>query len=871
MFKVSRENRRLIQQPSESSLIKPYNEECFEEILAKNSKSLKIRYVDSFKWERLFVSLYLKIIDKITEKVHEKFSLLQSFDLLIMMLEYINGIDIKQLGVWIAELDRSQLTREEENKLVDKKELKEILANPKKIAKYLNLLLYKSDFIFRLISLVNAPLTDPLLDSLYGGNIYFHTYYRNEEDFYDKYAFFNGLHFTNKVILWPVFLAILKNFSNQSSFSTICFSKFTNQEINGYIEKFLFNQYLIEINSETEIKNKINFLLENQTRLRDLVIACLENDEHKITGKVRDILAIKALYLDENEESLAFVFYAAVKALILSGRRSDLNRLFSAFKESGISSEILIGRKLYNLIVAESDRLDELYEDEGCNLRGLALENINPVGLLQQIDLSSENHVELLNWIWQHFFLILNEKERFILLKVALSTSKALDNNNVNLLNWYQKRLEELKEHVETGLDYQDIFINKIHIAWTCERDYGGGPYVGIFDYEKSKFIFNLKEENTATDLFHWLKSSFQNKKSFKFLEILFDLAIKSGEKNNFDSAFDNLVSFPDTEKVKNSYAFSRLMAVASIKNDKKILNVFWNKIINIEDKELQDGIKKRALVDSTWAFQQLIKEGNIELMDWILSRLHTLPEEGMLFHLAYKWNLLYGLDFLRFIKTKQGPVEAIVSAVISGKIEVLNKIYTEIAGLIEQLDKHDQTSERCESISAPMLKKWNPDLNLYPDREFDQDLDPRVRKATMLATLKQDYLEKKNFACLAYIPIFYNNKDYLHQINKNKFFTQEEKDKFITMAFKAAIECNNAEMLEIVWGQIEKNRLSIREQALFSAATKNPDFYFSRLFTGSLKFDNTIQRTNKFIKRRVKLDLDARDLPVFSTDTFNK
>ncbi|MFM2322563.1 MAG: hypothetical protein RLZZ225_716 [Pseudomonadota bacterium] len=859
MFKVAFENRLPVQLSSESSWIKQDHKKHFEGVTAKSRQVLRTIPVASFKWERLLVSLYLKVLDKISDKIHKEFYLLKSFDLLITMVVYINEMDIKQWDVLLAELDKKHWTDEEKSKLTDKKKLKKSLANPKFVAKYLNLLLYKADFIFRLISLVNAPLVDPLLNYLYGADESFHIYYRNDEEFYAKYAFLNSLAFTDRFILWPIFLAIVKNFSHGINFNTLYFDESTHQQINCCIEKFLNNQYLIEIDTDMPIKRNIDCLLKYQTSLRDLVITCLGNDKNKISEKLDIILAIRALHSDQNKEILSFVFYAAVKALILTGNQSDLNKLFYAFIESGIPAEILVGDKLYNNILQESNRLDEENEDEeyeGCNLRGLALENINPVGLLKQVNLSAENQVELLDWIWQHFFSQLNEQERFDLLvpnllAYNLLPSMALERNNIALLNWYQTKLETLKSYFEPGLDYQDVFIDKMHKAWMLSRDYGAGPYAGISHYEESRFAFNIPEENTAADLFYWFKNNFEHKKSFKLRELLFELSIRNREKDSFDNAFDNLVSFSDIKDVTKSYAFSRLMAVAVIKNDKEILDLFWNKILNIQDKKLQDTLKKRALVDSTWAFQETIKEGNMELMDWILSRVSSLTEQEKLFHLTCKWNLLYGLDSFRFEKTREQhsePVGPEFNAIFSGKIELLNKIYAETASLIAKLDKCDQTSEHYQVISTPMLKKPNSKLNLVPER--DQDLDSKLRIASMLTRLKQDYFDKNNLAHLAYIPILYNNKDYIYQINESELFTQAEKERFMASAFRVAVRCNNSEMLTVVWKQMEKNRPSISDQVLFLAATEAPRFYFAKLFTSLLKFCNTIQDSNRLVEK---------------------
>jgi hypothetical protein len=61
--------------------------------------------------------------------------------LLIVIVKYVNGLEIKQWDALIAEIeeDGSGLSNEEKNRLVDRKELKNFLANPKQIAKYLNL------------------------------------------------------------------------------------------------------------------------------------------------------------------------------------------------------------------------------------------------------------------------------------------------------------------------------------------------------------------------------------------------------------------------------------------------------------------------------------------------------------------------------------------------------------------------------------------------------------------------------------------------------------------------------------------------------------------------------------------------------------
>lgn len=815
-----------------------------------------------FKWEGLFVSLYLKILAKISNQSCGGSLLLKSFDLLIALVTHINGMEVEQLDELLAELDIKKLTSGEKSKLVDKKELKKILANPEVVAKYLSLLLYKADVLFRLVSLVDAPLLDPWQD-VDGALVCL-----NDEFFYGKVNFLDSLPLRNRVISWPLFLAILKNFTHGINFSGIDFTEATHQQLEHYIKGFVRDEYLFDENLDSAIKQKIKFLLKHQRTLRELVIVCLGNDKDKISEKVDTILAIQALRCNENEQSLSFVFYASLKALILLGNKDNLETLFSAFTARGISPEILIGGKLYDSIIQESERLDKNSEEDsedededarnGNDLYKLASNNINPVGLLEQIELSGENHIAILDWIWRHLFMSLSEEKRFDLVKIGLSNSKALERNNITLLDWYRKKIQELKKicpqkDLEVGLDYQDIFIKKIYAAWMYGREYGGGPYACLSDDEESRFAFNIQKENTAIDLFHWLKDNFKNERSFKWRELLFDLAITTKEKDIFNSAFDNFISFPDAEKVKKSYAVSRLIAVAVIHDDKELLERFWNKIINIKDKELQDGLKKRALVNRTWAFQQAIKKGNIELMDWILSRIATLPKEEVLSHLGYKYNLLYGIDLIRSITDKK----PIVSAVVSGKIEVLNKIYAVMAGLIDELNKLEQTNEAHQAISIPIPQELDLDSvmewDLESEEEFNQNEDlSSVMRVKIFTQLKQDYIEKNNFTCLGYIPVFYNNKDYIHQINESKLFTKEEKAKFITSAFKSAIKYNNTEMLAVVWELIEKFKPSISERVLFLMTIERelPEFYFSKLLDNLLKLSDASEPTKALVEK---------------------
>ena len=124
MFKIAFENRLPVQLSSKSFWIKQGDEKNFEEVMAKSRQVLRAIPVASFKWEGLFVSLYLKILAKISDKIHEDFFLLKSFDLLITMLEYVNEMGIEQWDILLAELDREHWTDEEKSKLIDKKELK---------------------------------------------------------------------------------------------------------------------------------------------------------------------------------------------------------------------------------------------------------------------------------------------------------------------------------------------------------------------------------------------------------------------------------------------------------------------------------------------------------------------------------------------------------------------------------------------------------------------------------------------------------------------------------------------------------------------------------------------------------------------------
>ena len=83
--------------------------------------------------------------------------------------------------------------------------------------------------------------------------------------------------------------------------------------------------------------------------------------------------------------------------------------LFSAFIEGGIPAEILVGTKLHGHITQESARLDNKDSDDESlwddnDLYRLAWNNIDPVSLLQQVELSSKQPVEILDWIWSHFF-----------------------------------------------------------------------------------------------------------------------------------------------------------------------------------------------------------------------------------------------------------------------------------------------------------------------------------------------------------------------------------------------------------------------------------------------------------------------------------
>lgn len=856
MLKASCENRLLEQPFSTASL-------ACSESLAVNSEGSSVlltsNNVDSLKWQPLFVRLYLKIMAGIADEIPKEFSLIKSFDLLIVIVKYVNGLEIKQWDALIAEIeeDGSGLSNEEKNRLVDRKELKNFLANPKQIAKYLNLLLYKTDFIFRLISLVDAPLKG-FFSFFNNKDKFFNIYPSNEETFYGKEVFFSSLTLSDTNILWPIFLALVKNFNNGINFGDIYFTEETNHQINSYIKKFLDSNYFFNEEVDSSIKHKTDFLLANHSNLRDLVITCLGSDKdkhNKIKEKLNIILAIKALYTEDNKESLAFVVYAALKALILTGKKDDLEMLFSAFIEGGIPAEILVGTKLHGHITQESARLDNKDSDDESlwddnDLYRLAWNNIDPVSLLQQVELSSKQPVEILDWIWSHFFRPLGKKERFNLLKRGLWTSKALEQNNITLLDWYKTKFQELGHsceqlYVDEGLDYKDVFIKNMHSSWMPIRDYGAGPYTALSHYEESKFAFDVQENNTAEDLFRWVKDSFKDKRSFEWVELLFDLSIRTKSKDIFDSAANNFLFFSDAEKVKKSYAVSRLIAVAVITNDSTILDLCWNKIINIEDKALQRALKKRILVDRPWAFHRAIRDGNIKIMDWILSRIVTLAEEETLSHLAYKCDLLYDLDSAGFVTSQQ---DSIVNAVLSGKVEVLNRIYTEMGGLISELDqKLDPASEVCRQMSTPSVQKWDPDLDLESRDEFYQNEDPGLGRASIIDQLKQDYFEGKSVTCLGYIPIFYNNKSYIYQVSEIKYLTQEEQEKFITTAFQSAIKYHNAEMLEVVWRQIEKLKPSNKEQALFLTTLKlEPSvFYFSKLLENLLELSHTAEHIN--------------------------
>lgn len=102
MLKASCENRLLEQPFSTASL-------ACSESLAVNSEGSSVlltsNNVDSLKWQPLFVRLYLKIMAGIADEIPKEFSLIKSFDLLIVIVKYVNGLEIKQWDALIAEIE----------------------------------------------------------------------------------------------------------------------------------------------------------------------------------------------------------------------------------------------------------------------------------------------------------------------------------------------------------------------------------------------------------------------------------------------------------------------------------------------------------------------------------------------------------------------------------------------------------------------------------------------------------------------------------------------------------------------------------------------------------------------------------------------
>ncbi len=62
--------------------------------------------MDLLKWQPLFVCLYLKIIVSIADEIPKEFLLIKSFDLFMLIIKYVNGLEIEKLGTLIAEIEQ---------------------------------------------------------------------------------------------------------------------------------------------------------------------------------------------------------------------------------------------------------------------------------------------------------------------------------------------------------------------------------------------------------------------------------------------------------------------------------------------------------------------------------------------------------------------------------------------------------------------------------------------------------------------------------------------------------------------------------------------------------------------------------------------
>ncbi len=758
--RVNQQKRKVA---DDRNYLKANHEQPFFQFRVKRSDDMKgLASVNEKQVEKIFLSIYKEILERVVgQEISRGKKTLTSLNLVISTISYINQLTKESLDALLDELDWFQLVNEGQE--VGEAKLKALLTNPRKVANYLNMIVYKVDFTFSLISLYGAKLTS----------------YSLEEAAYDGEGYiYNDLNLAKSEIYLPMFLTIIKIIDKNINYKNLEFSDQDRLQFDEYCINF-FLETFYHIKQEPDLTLAIDtstrFLVEEKYRslrdsCRDLVLACLQNNQSNLIDKIKSILQIASA-----KEALPFVFHSAFKALLLSGRQEVLDTFFLEFSKAGVSHNLL-GFDLVEAIYSTSDELEG--EEIENNLENLA-EYLFPSKLLNLAELSPKNNLASLNWIWDKLIFSLEEGIRSNILVRAISEGFLLEQNDITVLSWYEQKFATLDNfYVQNNLNYKAILIERLHQSWMRARDYGAGQYTRMLKYKKISAVFNIVERENAIDLLEWTKNVANINEGFEQKELIFDLAVKTEQEAHWFSALDDLLRMPDIEKIKTSYSYSRFVAVSVIKNDLRMLEKFWNKIDELDNQALKMAIQKRLLVDSTWAFHQALRHGQLDFITFFLAKVNDLPAEERLGHLGYRCDLLYGLDSFSAARSKQNPI---INAVISGDTQVLEAVYREMRMLDRGLSRIDSESEIFKLINAPIA-------TTFPDVE---------KRRGILTELKRDY-SGSVLNDLGYIPALYNYRNFIEQFNEMSLIQEQSKENFILSAHKAAVNFHNKLMLHV-------------------------------------------------------------------------
>uniref|UniRef100_A0A3B0IWA2 Uncharacterized protein n=1 Tax=Wolbachia endosymbiont of Aleurodicus dispersus TaxID=1288877 RepID=A0A3B0IWA2_9RICK len=593
-----------------------------------------------------FLNLYKKILKQVVSSLIESGQAkLNIENLILIVISNINKLESRQLGEYI------------ESDCID--ELKKYLVRYDTMSKHLSPLLLKSEYLIDLLSSLKIRLLDFGICS---------------EDQGENYPFNRDfLSFTNVESLHlPTFLSMLKalddyNVLHSADYSTI-----------DEISRNMYSHLRTNRGSKREIailSQQLDFSLRHTSKIRKLIIACLkgEGEADEMKRSATDILRVMQEDQRFGEISYpVFAFLSFLKALVFRGSRNPFSILDDVFNNINygdlLSSNGYIEAKDFKNRLQDDGYSDYVPSDSDesldCGIYNFYIELrkilnvLDQVELLKYIVLFSGNDVSVLDSVWERL-ISFQETQGFSFVKNSLSTHLLLQ-NNINIINWYNEKLQEVNSNV----------VDLIADVWNKSVSYGSGVYDEITAYSSLKLAFNLQENYSSEDLFIWFfgKLSAQEQVSFDVRGLVCELAVRTKRKENLSIAIGNLL--PHIDSIEDQFLYTRLVAAIVIENNvDNMLEIFWTEISKIQNEGLQNDIKKRALIDGTWAFHQALKNGNMNIVEWIWSKVNELSKEENIRN-EYRYILLYGLDLSGIDSTQKGPI---YNAALSGSIDVLS------------------------------------------------------------------------------------------------------------------------------------------------------------------------------------------------------